>query len=517
MTPVIPRHWEYRLPPTRLTAGTSHVNALLARNKLGVLQIACFVLSAAAPVTVVAGVMPTGFATTGSIGLPWAFIVVGTVLALFSVGFNSMSRRISNAGAFYAYVSQGLGRPLGVACAVTAALAYNALQVGLYGVFGIAMSPLLNPILGFEIAWWGWALLAWLVVALLGFRRIDLNGRVLAVLMGLEILLVLVFDFFNLANPAGGTIDFAALDPATLVFAEVGALFVIAITGFVGFEATAIFAEEARDPARTVPRATVLCVTVIALLYWLSAFALTVATGPDKVGEVTARDGGETIFVLAAANISPEWATIGHVLFATSVFAAMISYHNAVGRYLFALGREGVLPKMFGTTNQAGAPKWGSVVQSGIGLAVIIVYAALGLDPLVQLFFWGGTTGGFGVLLLVTVTSVAVIGYHRRNRVGDLWRGTIAPGVALVALLFIVGTAAVNFATLLGVPDDSPLAWILPGSYLVTTAIGLVWAAVLRRTNPDAYSVIGLGANSVTGRTSGVEDIGGAHEARLPR
>ena len=66
------------------------------------------------------------------------------LLALFSVGYVAMSRHITNAGAFYTYVTHGLGRPAGVGAAWMALLAYNALQVGFYGIIGAAAAPLLG-------------------------------------------------------------------------------------------------------------------------------------------------------------------------------------------------------------------------------------------------------------------------------------------------------------------------------------------------------------------------------------
>jgi len=90
-------------------------------------------MSAATPLTVVPAVVTTGLAVTGLIGIPLAFIVIGVVLALFSVGYVAMARHVVQRGAFYAYISQGLSRPLGVGCSWIALMAYNALQVGLYG------------------------------------------------------------------------------------------------------------------------------------------------------------------------------------------------------------------------------------------------------------------------------------------------------------------------------------------------------------------------------------------------
>jgi amino acid transporter len=109
----------------------SRSSTTLATDRLGVAAVVFFVMSAATPLTVVAGVVTTGYAVTGITGLPIAFIVIGAVLALFCVGYVSMARHVANAGAFYAYISHGLGRPAGVAGAWIALVAYNALQVGL--------------------------------------------------------------------------------------------------------------------------------------------------------------------------------------------------------------------------------------------------------------------------------------------------------------------------------------------------------------------------------------------------
>jgi len=192
---------------------------------------------------------------------------------------------------------------------------------------------------------------------------------------------------------------------------------------------------------------------------------------------------------------------IGTILFATSVLAAMISFHNTVARYTFALGRERVFPSILSTTGRrSGAPIAGSLVQSFIGLAVIVVYALFELDPVVQLFFWVGTAGGFGVLVLVALTSIAVIAFFARNPNGEnAFRRIIAPFVASVLLAVVVFFAVQNFDVLLGVAPDHPLRWIIPASFPAIAILGILWALILRVSKPDVYQTIGLGANSVTG------------------
>jgi amino acid transporter len=145
------------MSPSRPATRPSNVSTALAADRLGVPAVVFFVMSAATPLTVVAGVVTTGYAVTGITGLPVAFIVIGAVLALFCVGYVSMARHVTNAGAFYAYISRGIGRPVGVAGAWVAVVAYNALQVGLYGAIGAATTPLLNAWFGIDEWFSSWS------------------------------------------------------------------------------------------------------------------------------------------------------------------------------------------------------------------------------------------------------------------------------------------------------------------------------------------------------------------------
>jgi hypothetical protein len=98
-------------PSPPLSPQVSNPSTALAADRLGVPAVVFFVTSAATPLTVVAGVITLAYAITGLLGLPIAFLLVGVLLALFGVGYVAMSRHVANAGAFYAYVAAGLGRP----------------------------------------------------------------------------------------------------------------------------------------------------------------------------------------------------------------------------------------------------------------------------------------------------------------------------------------------------------------------------------------------------------------------
>jgi amino acid transporter len=491
----------------------SNVAAALAHDRLGTTRITQFALSAAATLTVVAGVFPTGFAATGITGIPAAFVLLGIVLIVFCVGYNAMSRRISNAGAFYAYIAQGVSRPAGVAAAWIAMLSYNLLQVGLYGIFGGLGAPLLNSALHTTLPWWGWALIAWAIVAVTGLAQVEFNGSVLGLLMLAEVLLILIYFAAFVSHPFHGVVTGTTFLPSHLFVSGWGSLLVIAVTGFVGFESAAFYSEEAKDSKRTVPTATYVVVALIALLYCLSSWAMTVATGPGNIVSQSRSQGPDLVFNLAAQTLGSAWSTIGHVLLLTSVLAGMISYHASASRYVFSLGREGVLPSVFGRTlPRTGAPVWGSLTQTIIGFVVIIAFAAGHLDPILNLFYWLGTTGGFGVLVLLAGTSAAVIGYFRRKGGENVWRSVIAPFLTLVALAAAVVLSVANFATLLGVDSHSVTRWAFPAAYLVVALGGVLWATVLRIRRPDVYQRIGLGVTAETGRSTALGTEGGSYD-----
>jgi amino acid transporter len=476
----------------------SQLSNALAKDRLGVAAVVFFVMSAAAPLTVVAGVVPTGIALSGLTGVSIAFFACAIVLAIFAVGYVAMSRHIENAGAFYAYISKGIGRPFGVGGAWVALVAYNMFQCASYGGFGFIAAPLFKDWFHIDVKWWVLALICWAPVAVLGVRDVAVNGKVLATLLVAEITLVVVFSFSDILSPNFHASS-APINPHSLFGAGAGALLALAITGFVGFEQSVVFSEESRDPRRTVSRATYIAIALIALLYGFASWAMISAAGSNVVDRA-GKETSDLFFNVASDRLGSAALNLGHALFLTSLIAAMISFHNIISRYTFSLGREGVLPRMFGkTVPGTGAPKNGSIAQSVVGFVVIVLYAAAGWNPLTQLFFWGGTGGGLGVLLLITITSVAVIGYFARNRQGeDAWHRIGAPVVATILLLVMLYLTFTNIANLFGVAPGSKPTWVVPTAFGVVMVAGIIWALVLRSSRPQVYAGIGLGARSVS-------------------
>ncbi len=479
----------------------------LSRRTLGVPALVFMTIAASAPMTVVAGGYPSNFAVSGVLGVPLSFIVLGAVLILFTVGYAAMSAKIRNAGAFYAYVAQGIGKSAGVSASFIALVAYNCIQIAVYGLFGFAASSFLNEKTGAEIPWWAAAGVAFVVVAWLGVNKVDFSARVVAVVVGLEFLAVIIFNVSAfIVQPEG--VQPTGLLPSDLFTTGMGAVLAFSIACFMGFESAAIYSEETKNPGRSTARATYISVTIIAVFYAFSAWAMMIATGPSQIVGASRELGPGLLFSLLGQNVGVMMADIGQVLFLTSLFAALLAFHNAVARYVFSLAREGVLPKRLAYVNiRTHAPVAGSLTQTSIALIVVLIFAIAGsaselgpLFPVLTLFTWLSNTAALGLVFLMVLVSAAVIGYFRIDHCGhSVWTRLIAPLVSALALGGICVMILVNFDLLIGTSGPSLLTWILPLVALLPGVFGLWWGQHLKVHRPGIYQGIGHGSESAAG------------------
>lgn len=484
------------------TSGTGNTGGganQLRRNSLGLLAVTFMVISAAAPLTGVAGAVPIAFLIGNGTGVPATFLFMTLVMLAFAVGYVAMSRHVKNAGAFYAYAARGLGGRWAGATAFTALAAYNAMQFGLIGLLGGISAGVFGSF-GINLPWWGWSLIAIALVGLLGYRQVDLSAKVLIVLVALEYLIVLIVDFAILA--AGGATDAGGLsvnlfDANAIFSGSLTAAILFCLGSFIGFEATTIYAEEARDPEKTIPRATYLSVLMIGLFFVFTTWLMIAGVGADNliptIGGLA--DPTEYFFMLADIYVGGPVPPIAGLLLVSSLFAALSAFHNYIARYSYVAGREGLLPAAFGRTHDTHAsPHVGSVAQTVGALIVLAIFAGLGLDPILNMFTWISQIGTLGVLGMMVVTSLAVIVFFRRQPAGEApaMSTLILPALsgAIMAALFLYIFA--NFGDLTGTAGGG-LSWMLPSIIPLAALVG--WLAALRLEKADPAGFARMGEN----------------------
>ncbi|OLZ57871.1 APC family permease [Amycolatopsis keratiniphila] len=460
----------------------------LAKNVLGVPGIVFLVLAAVAPLTGMIVIAAIGIAVGNGGGMVAAFLLATVVLLLFAVGYAQMSRVLTSAGGFYAFVVKGLGRTPGLVAGFVAMLGYNCFVAGAIGTSGFFTSTAIDDVFGLKLDWLFWSALSVALVLLLSRRGIAVSAKVLGVSLILEVSILLIMDFSVLFRHG---FSFAAFSPSVMFQGAGGLALLFAANAFIGFEATALFGEEAKDPKRTIPRATYIAIGFIGVFAAFTTWAVVSAIGAEQAQDVAAAhlSSGDLVLSVAQEYLGGPLTKLMLLLLVVSLFAALLALHNSATRYLYALGRVGVLPRLLGKTSpRNGAPRYASIVQLVFGSVVALAFRLAGLDPVADLTASMTGFGTLGILTLQLFAAVAILVYFRRTRDRRVVKTLIAPGLGAVGLGLIVTLAILNFPTLAG--SSNGVVPHLPWLLLVVALAGLALAVWLRRFRPSVYEAL---------------------------
>lgn len=480
--------------PAKTEGSATASSNQLRPNVLGAASIMFLVVSAAAPLTAVAGGVPLAMLLGNGAGVAGAVGIVTLILMLFAVGYVAMSRHVRNAGAFYAFAAQGLGGHFGGAAAMVAILSYNCMQIGILGLLGAASAGTFGA-MGLNLPWWVWSYIFIALTAVLGYRQVDLSARILVILVALEYLIVLIINaaiFF--AGGDSGTLSMAPFAPSQIMSGVPSIAVLFCFAFFIGFESTTIYSEEARDPRRSIPVATYGSVLLIGIFYMATAWLMANGAGVEKLVPTLAAlpDPTTFLFDLAGRYVGGPVPTIMGLLFISSLFAAVLAFHNGVARYKYVAGREGLLPDRVGQTHaEYRSPHIGSIIQTVIAVLVIGLFAGFGLDPVLQLFTWLTQLGTLGVLGLMGLVSFAVIGFFSKK--GNLGESILATkilplisGIILVVLFVLIFS---QFGAMTGAQGWLGIA--LPSLVIVAALLGLILAWNLRNRDQIRFRALG--------------------------
>ena len=482
----------------------------LGKGKLGVFSIVFFVVASSAPLVGMTGAVPVAMVLGNGAATPGAYLMAGITLLIFSVGYAAMSNHVTNTGAFFAFVGRGLGARAGVASSYVSLVAYITVQLAIYGFFGLVMNLTMAEY-GITLVWWAWALIAWVLATLLSILSVDVGAKILGTLLIVELLSLITIAIAIIAKGGPESINFgASFNPAN-IFAggftgTAGIALAFAFASFIGFEATAIYGEESKNPKKDVPKATYFAIIFISILFAIVSFAMVIGMGSSKAVEgVLARSGdladpAGVLFSLGGDFVGSWIVEIMKILVLTSLFEGLLAFQNAASRYFFAMARAGVMPGKLSATNSAGAPKRASMVTSLIAGGVIVIFAIGGLDPYTQLFSWMSGISVIAIVLVEILVSLAVLRYFSTQTNSNVWKTKIAPITSIALLLISLYLLMARFNLLAGtvaadvdpsLPESawklSSLGWFLVLVPFIALVIGYV-VATLSKKNHESLS-----------------------------
>jgi amino acid transporter len=476
----------------------------LRKHAVGLLGVLFLTVTGSAPISAMLFNTPIMVGYGQGVGAPAAFIFAAIVLVIFSVGYVAMARKKTTAGGFYSYISQGLGRELGIGTGFGSLLAYSVFEASLCGGFAYFLNLKLAQV-GVNVSWPWLALAMVLIISLLAYFDVRVSSRLLGIGLVSEVVFLLIFDGFMFAH---GHIPLAAINPVNafkalpaskgIVAGAIGIGLFFAFWSWVGFEMAPNYGEESRDPKRNVPRALYISVIGLGIFYTLTSWAP--FAGYSTVHAAAAQAVGHPAqYYLGPANaIGGRWlGSILSYLIITGSFACGMAFHNTTARYFYSLGREGLLPRALGRTH----PRWrsphiASITQSVIAAIIVLGFALFtGTDnpakqAYLQLYGLMAVMGVIVILGVQALVSLSILIYFQRHHEDEVhwWKTIVAPALAFISQAYVVYLLFSNI-DFLG-SGYGYAKWLGPID-LVVVLIGVAAAFYFKARKPEKYEQAG--------------------------
>ncbi len=469
-------------------------------------------------------------------GAPGAFLFATIILTIFSVSYVQMCLKIRAAGGMYTYVSYGLGRPMGLLAGFSLLCAYGLFGASLIGGFAQFTGDNLRNYLDVDIPW-GWlALFAVACVVALGYWDVQISARILGIALITEVAIIAIFTLAVLLQGGEDGLSITPLLPSSGlsygVAPGIGVFF--AFWSWVGFEAAPNYAEESRDPVRTIPIAVYFSCIAVGLFYTLMMWAVVSAYGGEGAMEAAWLAGTAdppVAVTLQGYSFEMNFATIVtgplqaystkfiadvmNWLIVTGAIACASALTNAGLRYWYALGREAILPRALGRTHEHHrTPHIAIFTQGAISAGLVLIFWGFGRSPL-EMYGWLAVQGVIWIVLVQGLTSLSTFYYFRREHRSEMhwFKHIFAPWFGFLAQMYVLlllfsnlyflaaGNGYVNprFEIPLGLDAIylNELQFSLLGIIgVIVPLIGLGLALYYRSANKEKYEVLGRMMNA---------------------
>jgi amino acid transporter len=490
----------------------------LKPNAIGLMGVLFMAVATAAPITAMVGNVPIAVGFGNGIYAPAGYFVATIVLTLFAIGYAAMSKHITATGAFYGYISHGLGRIVGLGAGFLTTMSYMVFEASLIGIFAFFGNDTFNSLFHVNIPWIVFAIAMLAINALLTFFDINVAARVLGVFLITEIFMLSLMALsvlFTGGGPQGWS--WASLNPLNAfqnlsgtvtgtggvmtVAGSAGIGLFFAFWSWVGFESSAMYGEESKNPKKIIPIAVISSVIGIGVFYVLISWLAIVGTGPQNAIALAqdSTTAGDIFFGPVGQHLGTWAVDLFKILLMTGSFACGMAFHNCAARYIYAIGRENVIPgmrKTLGATHPShGSPHIAGFVQTGFATVVVLFFALTGRDPYTGLYGLMALLGTTAILLVQALAAFAVIAYFHVGKnhpeTANWFRTFLAPLLGGLGMLYVIYLLGKNASFAAGTAASDWVFAAIPYVVGVVGIGGLLLAVVLKYTSPQSYSELG--------------------------
>lgn len=422
------------------------------RRALGLPSLVLFGLVYMVPLTVFTtyGIVTQ---TTGG-RLSVAYLVTLAAMVFTARSYAVMAVAYPVAGSAYTYTQKTFGAPVGFLAGWSLLLDYLFLPMINYLVIGIYLNAALPAIPA-----WVFVLLSIAVVTVLNVVGIVSVARANFVIIAVQAIFIGTFLVLACSKVLSlGTLDLMAPfhgDGSTDGFSPVLAGAAILCLSFLGFDAVSTLSEEAKDPKRSVPQAIMIATLVSGVIFVVLSYLGQLVFPSNQFADV--ESGSLDLMLAAGGQFLQTFFTAAYV---AGALGSAITSQASVARILFAMGRDGILPRQFfgHVSPRFATPVYAILAVSAVSLLAMVI----SLSTLASLI-------SFGALVAFSAVNLSVIKHYFVDRAERAGAGVVNNLVLpLIGFLLTVWL----WTSLSGVTLIIGLAWL---------AAGFVWLAGVTR------------------------------------
>jgi len=399
-----------------------------------------------------------------------------------AVSFGMLARVMPSAGGVYAWARRALGDSLGLWVGLATASYYVLTVIFPPIVFGQFFNEVLK-LVGLPESVWTWlvgVLLSLIIAGYVTYRGIVISSETAFTMLMTELVVVVALAFtFIGAAVLNGTFTWAPLLPTAARGGWSGIFLALplALLAMV-CDAVTPTSEETKDAERTIPLAMVLTCILIGTWYVIGFSAFAIATTPRELVELSEQQFATPITPLAERYWGP-FKFLVTVTGMTASIGALVPCSTAASRVLFAMGRDGTLPRWLGYVEPKTKAPWHAlhVVFAATVMAVVPVALQVGAPQTVA--WWGNVFAWFIAVVYIFANLSNVVFYYRfrRRHFHVLWN-LLVPLVGLAAQCLVVWRVVIVELWNQGGFGRSSQAFIIA----VAIATGIYVHRVRRRT-----------------------------------
>ncbi|MGH2479156.1 MAG: APC family permease, partial [Ktedonobacteraceae bacterium] len=425
------------------TPGESQNVQRLEKNVLTVPNGIALAAAAMAPVIAVVLNAPAAGPAAGA-ALPLSFLLAFIACLLVGNSVIQFARKLPSAGSFYTFNSYGLGKTAWFFTGWLFWIGYAILAPGLFTAMGAFAHDYVLGVFKVEVYWWIFSLIGMAIVFALSIRSIKASVQVDLTFLIIEVVVFLVLAVIAIARGGNGN-SLSVFTPAAAPtgFSGVGLGVVFGILSFIGFDAAATLGEETKNPRRNVPLAVGGALVFVGVFYIIIMYALTAGYGLVHAANYTKFLADPNPIVTLAHTYTPWLEQIIDLAAITGLFSCFLAIHNTTIRIIFSMGRDRVLPGVFGRVHARWFSPYTAIFAQTIFTLAVGLSVGAWLGPgATGAYGFTGSIGTVAIVIVYMLCDIALIRYFFSLPERNWFFHIVVPVLGIAALAYPLWSVA---------------------------------------------------------------------------